>query len=73
MTVEEILSKLDYILKKFNELEKIPREHLAFDIKIQVIRNEVEALRNAVENAFHEKDVAIADLKKAIEIYKEAH
>ena len=54
MTLEEILSKLDYILKKFNELETIPREFLAFDIKIGVIRNAVAVLRDNIEETYKE-------------------
>lgn len=70
MKEEEFLWKFDDIIKKLDELEWTSLRRL--DDDIGVIRWEVEALKNSVEEALHEKDVVIADLKKAIEIYKEA-
>ena len=67
----EILNQFGRIHGALNRMKKAPRGTLGFSITH--IEYELDALREKVEDALNEKNDEIADLKKAIEIYKEAH
>lgn len=67
----EILNQIDNIYHEVDGLRSMPLK--AVDFNVILIRNALDALQEKVEEALHEKDVVIADLKKAIEIYKEAN